>query len=58
MAQTIADLITATLADAGVRRIWGATGGSLSATNDSLRRLGSIGHGDEALELGATNVPR
>ena len=42
MAQTIADLITATLADAGVKRIWGVTGDSLNAINDSLRRLGSI----------------
>ena len=42
MAQTIADLITATLADAGVKRIWGVTGDSLNAINDSLRRLGTI----------------
>src|ERR1700710_1247328 len=42
MAQTIADFITATLADAGVKRIWGVTGDSLNAINDSLRRLGSI----------------
>ena len=42
MAMTIADLITATLADAGVKRIWGVTGDSLNAINDSLRRLGSI----------------
>ncbi|WBO21353.1 ubiquinone-dependent pyruvate dehydrogenase [Sphingomonas abietis] len=42
MVQTIADLITATLADAGVKRIWGVTGDSLNAINDSLRRLGSI----------------
>jgi pyruvate dehydrogenase (quinone) len=42
MAQTIADLITATLADAGIKRIWGVTGDSLNAINDSLRRLGSI----------------
>src|ERR1700710_2295253 len=42
MAQTIADFITATLADAGVKRIWGVTGDSLNAINDSLRRLGTI----------------
>ena len=42
MAETIADLITATLADAGVKRIWGVTGDSLNAINDSLRRLGTI----------------
>ena len=42
MARTIADLITATLADAGVKRIWGVTGDSLNAINDSLRRLGTI----------------
>ncbi|WP_404710336.1 ubiquinone-dependent pyruvate dehydrogenase [Sphingomonas sp. MMS24-J13] len=42
MAGTIADLITATLADAGVERIWGVTGDSLNAINDSLRRLGTI----------------
>ena len=39
---TIADLIAATLAEAGVRRIWGVTGDSLNGLNDSLRRLGSI----------------
>jgi pyruvate dehydrogenase (quinone) len=42
MAMTIADLLTATLADAGVKRIWGVTGDSLNAINDSLRRLGTI----------------
>jgi pyruvate dehydrogenase (quinone) len=42
MARTIADLITATVADAGVTRIWGVTGDSLNALNDSLRRLGTI----------------
>lgn len=42
MAMTIADLLTATLADAGVKRIWGVTGDSLNAINDSLRRLGRI----------------
>ncbi|WP_110640695.1 ubiquinone-dependent pyruvate dehydrogenase [Salinicola sp. CPA57] len=39
---SVADLITQTLADIGVERIWGVTGDSLNAINDSLRRLGSI----------------
>ncbi len=39
---SIADLITHTLADIGVERIWGVTGDSLNAMNDSLRKLGSI----------------
>lgn len=38
----IADLITDTLAAAGVERIWGVTGDSLNAINDSLRRSGQI----------------
>lgn len=42
MAQTIADLLVKTLANAGVQRIWGVTGDSLNAMNDSLRRLKSI----------------
>jgi len=42
MAKTIADLLVATLADAGVKRIWGVTGDSLNAINESLRRQGSI----------------
>lgn len=42
MAMTIADLLTTTLASAGVKRIWGVTGDSLNAINDSLRRLGTI----------------
>jgi pyruvate dehydrogenase (quinone) len=42
MSHTIADLITATLADAGINRIWGVTGDSLNAINDSLRKLGTI----------------
>jgi pyruvate dehydrogenase (quinone) len=42
MPHTIADLITATLSEAGVKRIWGVTGDSLNAINDSLRRLGTI----------------
>ena len=42
MARTIADLIVETLANAGVRRIWGVTGDSLNPINDSLRKLDSI----------------
>jgi pyruvate dehydrogenase (quinone) len=42
MAKTIADLIAITLADVGVKRIWGVTGDSLNGLNDSLRRLGRI----------------
>jgi len=42
MSQTIADLLVATLANAGVKRIWGVTGDSLNAMNDSLRRLKTI----------------
>ncbi|PZO79051.1 MAG: ubiquinone-dependent pyruvate dehydrogenase [Sphingomonas hengshuiensis] len=38
----IADLITDTLVSAGVERIWGVTGDSLNAINDSLRRSGKI----------------
>lgn len=39
---TIADMFASTLADAGVKRIWGVTGDSLNGLNDSLQRLGSI----------------
>lgn len=39
---TIADLLTQTLADAGVKRIWGVTGDSLNGLSDSLRRLNRI----------------
>jgi pyruvate dehydrogenase (quinone) len=39
---TIADLVATTLADAGVKRIWGVTGDSLNGLSDSLRRLGKI----------------
>ncbi|MDF2604159.1 MAG: pyruvate dehydrogenase [Sphingomonas sp.] len=42
MTMTIADLMAQTLANAGVKRIWGVTGDSLNGLNDSLRRLGSI----------------
>lgn len=39
---TLADQLAATLADAGVKRIWGVTGDSLNGLNDSLRRMKSI----------------
>lgn len=39
---SVADLIVQTLADIGVQRIWGVTGDSLNAINDSLRRLEKI----------------
>ncbi|NEX93010.1 ubiquinone-dependent pyruvate dehydrogenase [Caulobacter sp. 17J65-9] len=39
---TIADLLARTLAQAGVRRIWGVTGDSLNGLTDSLRRLSMI----------------
>jgi pyruvate dehydrogenase (quinone) len=42
MAKTIADLLTGTLANAGVKRIWGVTGDSLNGITDSLRRRGDI----------------
>jgi pyruvate dehydrogenase (quinone) len=42
MAQTIADLIALTLANAGVQRIWGVTGDSLNGLNESLRKLGRV----------------
>ena len=42
MAKTVADLLVETLADAGVKRIWGITGDSLNGINDSLRRNGKI----------------
>lgn len=38
----IADLVAATLAAAGVERIWGITGDSLNGLTESLARLGSI----------------
>ncbi len=40
MSRTIADLIAETLANAGVKRVWGVTGDSLNGVNDSLHRLG------------------
>jgi pyruvate dehydrogenase (quinone) len=42
MATTVADLLTETLANAGVKRIWGVTGDSLNGISDSLRRRGDI----------------
>ena len=42
MTITVADLLAASLADAGVERIWGVTGDSLNGLNDSLRRLGRV----------------
>lgn len=42
MTATIADYIATSLADIGVKRIWGITGDSLNGLNDSLRRLGRI----------------
>ena len=39
---SVADLVVQTLADIGVQRIWGVTGDSLNALNDSLRRLEKI----------------
>src|SRR4029077_12719545 len=38
--QNIADLLAATLASAGVERIWGVTGDSLNALSESLRKSG------------------
>lgn len=42
MAETIADLLNRTTVEAGVKRIWGVTGDSLNAFNDSLRKSGKI----------------
>ncbi|MES3107095.1 ubiquinone-dependent pyruvate dehydrogenase [Sphingomonas aurantiaca] len=42
MAHTIADIMALTLADAGVKRIWGVTGDSLNGLNETLRKLGRI----------------
>ena len=39
---TIADLLTETLVNVGVKRIWGVTGDSLNGFNDSLRRSRKI----------------
>lgn len=42
MSQSIAYFIAQTLAEAGVKRIWGVTGDSLNGLSDSLRKLGTI----------------
>ena len=42
MAETIADLLNRTLVEAGVERIWGVTGDSLNAFNDSLHKSGKM----------------
>lgn len=42
MARTVADQMAATLAAAGVKRIYGIVGDSLNGFTDSLRRLGGI----------------
>ena len=42
MSMTVADLLAKTLASAGVSRIWGVTGDSLTGLNDSLRRFDQI----------------
>ena len=42
MAESIADLLVKTLAQAGVQRIWGVTGDSLNGINDSIRRDGRM----------------
>ena len=42
MVRTIADMLNDTLVEAGVARIWGVTGDSLNAFNDSMRRSGKI----------------
>ena len=42
MSLTIADLLVQTLANAGIKRVWGVTGDSLNGINDSLRRDGRI----------------
>jgi pyruvate dehydrogenase (quinone) len=43
MAKTsIADIMALTLANAGVKRIWGVTGDSLNGLNESLRKLDRI----------------
>jgi pyruvate dehydrogenase (quinone) len=42
VATTLADYLATSLANAGIKRIWGVTGDSLNGLNDSLRRLGRI----------------
>jgi pyruvate dehydrogenase (quinone) len=38
----IAELMATTLANAGVKRIWGVTGDSLNGLNEALRKLGTV----------------
>ena len=40
---TVADLLAATLANAGVQRIWGVTGDSFNGLNDSLQAIRDLG---------------
>ena len=42
MAQTVADQFAATLAAAGVKRIYGVVGDSLNGITDAIRRQGKI----------------
>lgn len=42
MAESIADLLVRTLADADVKHIWGVTGDSLNGINDAIRRDGRM----------------
>lgn len=42
MSQSVAHFIAETLAQAGVKRMWGVTGDSLNGISDSLRKLGTI----------------
>jgi pyruvate dehydrogenase (quinone) len=42
IAMNIAELMAATLASAGVERIWGVTGDSLNGLNEALRKQGRI----------------
>ena len=43
MARTAADFITSSLAQVGVKRVYGVVGDSLNGFSDSLRRFGEIG---------------
>jgi len=42
MAKTVADLLTDTLAETGVERIYGVSGDSLNGMTDSILRQGRI----------------
>src|ERR1700740_2744638 len=46
MSRTIAEPLVATLAQAGIRQIYGVVGDSLNPVTDALRRHGSIRWGD------------